>query len=86
MYLARRFQVRTEGNEEARARRRPHDIRIEFNLSIARSGFVYRGAQLWNMIPINVRTATTARTFKKQVKQWIKSNVAICRVPRMPYF
>ena len=66
-----------EGNEEVRARRRPHDIRVDFNLSIARSGFIYRGAKLWNMIPINVRNANSPHTFKKQIKQWIKSNVSI---------
>ena len=63
VYLAKRFGLGQEGNEEVRARRRPHDIRVDFNLSIARSGFIYRGAKLWNMIPINVRNAKSPHTF-----------------------
>ena len=75
--LAGRFGMEEGGNEEVRARRRPLDIRVDFTLSIARSGFVYRGARLWNMIPLNVRTTNSAHIFKKGIKHWIKSNVTI---------
>ena len=77
VYLVRRFGLGQERNEEVRARRRSHDIRVDFDLSIARSGFVYRGAKLWNMIPNDVRTSTSAQVFKKRIKQWIKNNIAI---------
>ena len=77
VYLAKRFGLEEPGQLEVRARRRQNHIRVEFNLSIARSGFVYRGAQLWNMIPVDIKTAMSIKVFKKMVKPWIKSNVGI---------
>ena len=75
--LAKRFGMGQDGNEEVRARRRNHDIRVDFNLSIARSGFVYRGARLWNMIPVNIKISSSPKIFKKKIKTWIKSHVTI---------
>ena len=75
--LAKRFGMGQEVNEEARARRRLHDIRVDFNLSIARSSFVYRGSRIWNMIPVNIKTSSSPKIFKNKIKTWIKSHVAI---------
>ena len=77
VYLAKRFGLEEVGQPGARARRRQHHIRIEFKLSIARSGFVYRGSQLWNMIPVEIKTAMSLKVFKKKIKPWIKENVGI---------
>ena len=77
VHLAKRFDVDQLGQEGDRARRNQHNIRVEFTLSICRAGFVYRGAQLWNMIPVNIRTAKTIRDFKTEVKKWIRQNIGI---------
>ena len=77
VHLAKRFGIEEDRQSEVRATRRQHHIRVEFNLSIARSGFVYRGAQLWNMIPVDIKTAMSIKVFKKLVKPWIKSNIGM---------
>ena len=76
-YMARRLGVGHGGRVMERIGRRQHNIRIEYNLSIARSGFMYRGAQLWNMVPIDIRTSTSISLFKKNIKTWIKRNISI---------
>ena len=75
--LARRFGVGPGGNQAVRAGRRLHNIRIDFTLSIARSSFIYRGAKLWNMLPIDIRTSNSVKIFKKKIKNWIKINISI---------
>ena len=77
VHLAKRFGVDQIGLVGGRERRNQHNIRVEFDLSIARAGFVYRGAQLWNMIPLNIKTSTTIREFKTKVKSWIRQNITI---------
>ena len=64
VYLAKRFGLEQLGQVGCRARRRQLDIRVDFTLSIARFGFVYRGAQLWNMIPVDIKTAPSLGEFK----------------------
>ena len=68
-----------ENNHQERVRggRRQHDLNINFTLSIARSGFMYRGAQLWNMVPVHIRTCNSISQFKKRIKIWIKSKISI---------
>ena len=77
VHLAKRFGVEQLGKVGIRARRRQLDIRVDYTLSIARFGFIYRGAQLWNMIPVDLKTATTLREFKIKIKPWIASNLGI---------
>ena len=77
VYLAERFGIGQLEQVGVRARRNQFNIRVDFDLSIGRAGFVYRGAQLWNMIPVNERTATTIRCFKSKIKPWIRQNVGI---------
>ena len=46
VYLANKFTVLRPDGNVVRARRGEHNIRVDYKLSIARGGFVYRGAQL----------------------------------------
>ena len=64
VHLAKRFGVEHVGQEGGRTRRREHDIRVEFDLSIARSGFVYRGAQICDMLPLEIKMANSLKDFK----------------------
>ena len=59
------------------ARRRQHDIRLEYSKSISREGTLYRGKRLWNTLPVNLRTSRTIASFKRGVKSWIKENIPV---------
>ena len=63
VYLANRFAAHQGGAAGVRARRGEHNIRVDYRLSIARGGFVYRGAQLWNMIPLDIKSANSIGSF-----------------------
>ena len=49
--------------------------RVEFKLSLARASFFYQGARIWAALPGTMKTAPKVGNFKKQCKQWIKSNI-----------
>ena len=57
------------------AHRNHHDININFKLGRAREGFIYRGKQLYNRLPIDLKTETRIFKFKKNVKTWITDNI-----------
>ena len=52
-------------------------IYIDQRLSIARGGFVYRGALLWNQLPERLRTLANSQMFKKEARGWVEINVKI---------
>ena len=78
-YLAERLGVgRGEvPQDRVRARRRQHDIRLEYRLSISRTGTLYRGKRLWNSLPVTLRTARSVGSFKRGVKRWVKAHIPI---------
>ena len=78
-YLAGRLGVTQEEAHLDRigARRRQHDIRLEYSKSISREGTLYRGKRLWNTLPVNLRTSRTIASFKRGVKSWIKENIPV---------
>ena len=45
-------------------------------LSPYRNSFVFRGAELWNKLPENLRTAGKISSFKKGLRVWVQANVA----------
>ena len=45
------------------------------HLTITRSGFVYRGMKLWNLIPNSLRLEKRPNTFKRKVKQWVLDHI-----------
>ena len=52
--------------------------RVERNRSrIAQSGFIVRGSQYWNALPLQVRQSESKSTFKVKINEWIRSNVPI---------
>ena len=78
-YLAGRLGVTREEVQLDRvgARRRQHDIRLEYSKSISREGTLYRGKRLWNTLPVNLRTSRSIASFKRGVKSWIKENIPV---------
>ena len=48
-----------------------------YTLNIAREGFIYRGASIFNKLEVSLRKETKLDTFKVRVKEWVKKNVDI---------
>ena len=46
------------------------------NLTLSRGGFIYRGAILWNLLPQIMRSEENPKSFKNQLRKWIKSNIS----------
>ena len=65
---------------------RPHRItdmrateryRVDYNLSVSRCSYFYRGSRLINLLPENVFQARTLPTFKKRAKGWVQNNIPV---------
>ena len=46
-------------------------------LNQTRSGFMYRGAALFNSLPVDLRKETRLAVFKRRVKLWITENISV---------
>ena len=56
-----------------------HIIMKNMQLGLYRESFVFRGAVLWNIMPLSLRKATKLGVFKKNIKQWVENII-----PRFP--
>ena len=56
-----------------------HIIMKNTQLGLYRESFVFRGAVLWNRMPLSLRKETKLGVFKKNIKQWVENNI-----PRFP--
>ena len=79
-YLADKMQLRRPGGDNV-ARvplRHQHTITIERrDIAVARGGFVYRGAALFNSLPLELRQETSQLTFKRRVKKWVSESILV---------
>ena len=50
---------------------------IERGVSIARGGFIYRGATLFNSLPLDLRSETRIAAFKRKAKRWIVDTINV---------
>ena len=55
-----------------------------YNLNIAREGFIYRGASIFNKLGVSLRTEPKLETFKAGVKTWVIKNITIKPKPHFP--
>ena len=46
------------------------------NLTLFRNSFMYRGPSHWNALPARIKQLTKVGVFKREVKTWIKNNIA----------
>ena len=53
------------------------ESRVDFDLSLCRKSFFYQAAHIWSSLPYQIKTAQTIDKFKKGLKSWIKSNIAV---------
>ena len=51
--------------------------RVEYDLSISRCSFFYRGSRLYNRIPPSMTKITQQYAFKISAKQWVKDNISL---------
>ena len=76
IYLAKRLPLKKPSEDGAIfPHRELNTIQSDYQLSISRSGFVFRGSKLWNLLPTGLRSEKRIQTFKKSSKAWIHENV-----------
>ena len=76
-YLADKMVLRTP--EEGRIFPNRHaDTIVQENrtLSATRSGFLQRGAKLWNCLPLELRLERKSEVFKAEVKRWVREQIS----------
>ena len=68
-YLAKKLKTSEESDGRIEV--------IKYKLSTSRCGFVYRGTQLFNSLPQNLRKERNLKTFKALTRHWVLENIAI---------
>ena len=77
-YICEKMKLRRPVNDEIFPQRQLNTITVSnSNLSVTRGGFVYRGAQLFNSLPVSLRTESKVSSFKRRLKAWTKTNIPI---------
>ena len=51
--------------------------RVDYNLSISRGSYYYRGSRLYSQIPDSLAKVQIQADFKTGAKQWVKSHIPI---------
>ena len=58
--------------------RHQHTISIvRRDIAVARGGFVYRGAALFNSLPLDLLQETSLLAFKRRVKKWVSESILV---------
>ena len=55
--------------------RNGHIIVTNTGLSLAKKSFTFRGSELWNNLPSDIRKIQKIGTFKKACRDWVKDNI-----------
>ena len=74
-YLADKLSLRRSINGQIFPLRRVNTLQVNSNLTLARSGFLYRGAQLWNQLPPFMRQESRLPVFRAELRKWIILNI-----------
>ena len=51
--------------------------RVDYDLSISRGSYYYRGSRLYNQIPSSLANMQIQAVFKTDAKQWVKSHIPL---------
>ena len=76
-YLANRLKFEEEDRNTRRAWSGPKIALPVCRLESSKSGFIYRGASLFNSLPVSVRNERKLKPFKNGARKWIKENISI---------
>ena len=76
-YLSKKLELNLPKNESTFPHRQAYSITVHRNLTISRGGMMYRGAKLWNQLPIDLRKIEKLPSFKSGVKKWVMNSISI---------
>ena len=77
-YLSDRLRLRKPIEGQVFNHRLLNTIRVpNVQLSASKSAFFVRGASLWNLLPLVMRSGMTPATFKKELRKWVLENISI---------
>ena len=72
------WKVREAGEDNIFPLRQRNKIVVQnSNHSLARSGFMYRGTQLFNSLPVSLRMEEKVSSFRTGVKKWIIESIPV---------
>ena len=75
-YLAEKLTLRKPRPEEAFPMRQLNTISVNNDLTVGRSGFIFRAARIWNQLPAVLREESKPEAFKSDVKKWIREHTS----------
>ena len=74
-YIANKMKLKTTNRDTRQGRGK---VQIpNYTLNIAREGFIYRGATVFNKLDEKLRTEPKLAKFKEGVKKWVRKNISI---------
>ena len=76
-YLSKKLVLKKPGGDRIFPQRQVNTISVNNRLTVGRSGFVFRGAKLWNQLPIDLRSSSNIKQFKAGVKTWIRDQIPV---------
>ena len=68
-------KLKRQNVEGGRVTRHSDNLKVEAKLTLTRGGYLYRAAALWNKVPANLKQEAKTLSFKKQLKEWVISNI-----------
>ena len=75
-YLSEKLKLNTPQTDHIIPERCQNTIAISnTKLTIIRGGFCFRGANLWNKMPMNIRNIEKYTSFKTKLKSWVKNEI-----------
>ena len=76
-YLSKHLSLKLPGNGQIFPHRQIQTLTVNRMLSISRSAFMYRGARIWNELPLNLRNCQSTPNFKSLVKKWVTDHISV---------
>ena len=73
--LADKLLLRNPTEDVIFPQKHVNTITVRGHLTLSRCGFLYRGAQLWNSLPLDLRACSDLKTFRKELRTWISITV-----------
>ena len=73
IYLAQRLGFLDDSGQHSR--RNQETILINFKLSTARQGFMYRAAKAWSCLPIQLKLEKNQQAFETGLRKWVLMNI-----------
>ena len=77
-YISEKFALRNSKEGVVLPHRQFSTITpVKKKLNLSRAGFIFRGTELFNMLPMELRICKQYQHFKAEVRKWTQSNISI---------